>query len=387
MPAEITHPEHLPTRLSRIRGLCLGLALGDALGNATADERDGSGPLVAGVATELAAWSIEGTQRNYVRYGILHADLVEVGLYGYQRWFEQRGYPEPRLKTWVPRFLAGFADGSRPWPNGWLWEDPAMGTGRGKSPTTIAALQQGRPVRSAGCQALIRVLPVAAFTQLERPVGASGYSELLGAGDSPYAAYVEMWARNLALLTHDDGESQRLSGLGVRLVAAMLQRSRLTLDDRVRQAVEEPHLVREPMADASRRDLVSVLEAPRADLSVLRGLAPDTSARSALLGGLYAAMSFPDVWDVGRALDFALRAPDPDSVAAVTGAVLGALFGYEALPTSLLPRLTHGWTMDRLAIDLDTSLSGFQAPASWKEGWPSDRPDPDVWWDSKYPGA
>ncbi len=98
-------------------------------------------------------------------------------------------------------------------------------------------------------------------------------------------------------------------------------------------------------------------------------------------------MSFPDVWDVGRALDFALRAPDPDSVAAVTGAVLGALFGYEALPTSLLPRLTHGWTMDRLAIDLDTSLSGFQAPASWKEGWPSDRPDPDVWWDSKYPGA
>ena len=84
----------------------------------------------------------------------------------------------------------------------------------------------------------------------------------------------------------------------------------------------------------------------RASPQTLERLAPDKTGLSALTGGIYVAMSFPDVDTVGEALEFAGWAPDGDSVAAVAGALLGAVHGYEALPTRLdqqaRARLGHG---------------------------------------------
>ena len=78
----------------------------------------------------------------------------------------------------------------------------------------------------------------------------------------------------------------------------------------------------------------------------LERLAPDKTSASALAGGIYVALSFPEPDAVADALEFAGWAPDGDSVAAVAGAFLGAVHGYEALPVAhhheARARMGHG---------------------------------------------
>ncbi len=69
------------------------------------------------------------------------------------------------------------------------------------------------------------------------------------------------------------------------------------------------------------------LDRPAEPAPLLARLAPDASAPAALLGGLYTAASFPRRDRFGAALAFASGAPDGDSVACVTGALLGAVHG------------------------------------------------------------
>ena len=85
-----------------------------------------------------------------------------------------------------------------------------------------------------------------------------------------------------------------------------------------------------------------------------------------MAGGIYVALSFPDLDTVDEALEFAGWAPDGDSVAAVAGALLGAVHGYEALPTALCARLELGWVMDTLARDLARQTTENQAGDGWK---------------------
>jgi ADP-ribosylglycohydrolase len=121
-----------------------------------------------------------------------------------------------------------------------------------------------------------------------------------------------------------------------------------------------------------------------ADLHTLREIAPDDTAESVLAGAIYVGSSYPDWRSANQALALARVAPDGDGVAALTGAFLGAVNGYEVFPSALLNRLDLGWTLDRLAIDLALEVREDQVSASgWKEGG-SPRLEP--WWDAKYPG-
>jgi hypothetical protein len=117
-----------------------------------------------------------------------------------------------------------------------------------------------------------------------------------------------------------------------------------------------------------------------ADAGRLAKLAPDATAPSALLGGLYVAASFPDRAQVNVALRFAAGAPDGDSVGCVTGALLGATHGVEALPVNLLSRHELAWVLDTLARDLVTQLTDSPSGSEYTTGW-----DPH-WWD-RYPGG
>jgi ADP-ribosylglycohydrolase len=124
----------------------------------------------------------------------------------------------------------------------------------------------------------------------------------------------------------------------------------------------------------------SALEAARSApgrMSVLGGLAPDARAMSALAGGVYVALSFPEPEQVREALAFA--ASGGPHVAAVTGALLGTAHGVDALPVDGVSRLELAWVADVLARDLvaefvDRPSGGEYEPAS----------DPG-WWD-RYPG-
>ncbi|NED32214.1 ADP-ribosylglycohydrolase family protein, partial [Streptomyces sp. SID8499] len=116
-----------------------------------------------------------------------------------------------------------------------------------------------------------------------------------------------------------------------------------------------------------------------ADARRLARLAPDPTAPSALLGGLYVAASFPERDQVAAALRFAAGAPDGDSVACVAGALLGAAHGAEALPLDLVSRHELAWVLDVLARDLVAQLTDRPGGAEYTPGWD------EHWWDC-YPG-
>lgn len=245
---------------------------------------------------------------------------------------------------------------------------------RGSSPTTAKALSKGGPVPSDGCQGMLRVLPVAALAMTQHQYFENSRPDPVHALEA-----AEEWARNLAMLTHDDGRRQSIVGFAIRVLAGCLACSDGSPNEVVRSALgswDEP----------TGLNVEAMFSAPLKDTAALGRLAPDTSAVSALTGGLYAALSFPEEETVEQAIDFAAKAPDPDSVAAVAGAILGARYGYEAMPTRLLSRLEVGWALDRLAVDLSAELTQRQGGSGWKmEDW--DMPVLDTWWSAKYPGS
>lgn len=358
---------------SRVRGLALGLALGDAVGSKASDV-PATGPLEAGVATQLAAWTIEGTLRNITRYGSLHAELTDIALYAYQRWGHLRGLASKRPDNWHPFF----------WPEdsteharvrGWLVDNPLMSEIRGTSPSTEKALALGTPVASAGCQALLRILPVAPMALIQHLYGRER-PDLAEA-----RTHAEEWARNLALLTHDDAQRQNACVLATQILVEALAAT-----DELRWAIKRATYDLDfPVNGDVSGALLEGFNAPCVPQTLER-LAPDKTSWSALAGGIYVALSFPDEDTVSEAIEFAGWAPDGDSVAAVAGAILGARHGYEALPETWVARLELGWVIDRLARDMAAELIEHQGGTAWKDDY-GDQRAADPWWDRKYPGV
>ena len=335
----------------------LGLALGDAIGSRRSDI-PADGMLDGGAATQLAAWTAEGLLRTATRYGgYVVGNPTDVLGHAYQRWALLRG-ARPSAAQWGP--VIELSDVAT---RGWLIDVPAMAQVRGSSPATMKAITQGRAVSSAGCQALLRSFPIAAFLR-----GTS----LAGLDD---------FARVAASITHDDGVNNAPTGFAVRLAAACLQSDSFqrAFDTTIGDGVpgDFDRLVELLIDDGMAQPCVPQL---------LERLAPNKTASAALAGGIYVALSFPDLDTIDEALEFAGWAPDGDSVAAVAGALLGAVHGYEALPTALCVRLELGWVMDTLARDLAKQTTENQAGDGWKgDGYGPDPIDP--WWDTKYPGV
>jgi ADP-ribosylglycohydrolase len=190
-------------------------------------------------------------------------------------------------------------------------------------------------------------------------------------------------ARRFAALTHGDPAAHSAAAHAAVLVSHCLTAAgerpqvRQALTDGVRALTR---------ADALTASELEQLEAALrqaddhpTDPGRLARLAPDATAPSALLGGLYVAASFPDRAEVGAALRFAAGAPDGDSVACVAGALLGALHGAEALPVDLISRHELAWVLDTLARDLVLQLTASPSGGEYTAGW-----DPH-WWD-RYPG-
>ncbi|MEU0056805.1 ADP-ribosylglycohydrolase family protein [Streptomyces sp. NPDC006334] len=365
------------TALSRVRGLLLGLAVGDTLGAAGGNLPSGV-PLRAGVSTQLACFTAEGTIRALVRSA--HRGLGPtpgVVFHAYCRWAALQGIEPERMRSrWVG------AKDDRVWPDGWLAQVPVLGQRRGSAPATVTALSRvepggmGSPTTSRGCHALTRALPVAV-------AGAAGD----GSGASA------CWAREIAAFTHGDSAAQSAAAHAVVLAGLCLtsgthmQESLTGGRSQVRQALLEGlHAlddVDDPGLTADERDrlhaaLAQADEHP-GEAARLARLAPDATAPSALLGGLYVAASFPDRDQVDAALRFAAQAPDGDSVACVAGAFLGAAHGTEALPVDLVSRHELAWVLDTLARDLIAQLTDSPSGGEYTSGW-------DPHWRGRYPG-
>ncbi|MFH9967336.1 ADP-ribosylglycohydrolase family protein [Streptomyces mirabilis] len=366
-PREFLKEKHA---LSRVRGLLLGLAIGDTLGRAK-DKLPADGPLWAGVSTQLACFTAEGTIRALVRgdhKGICHPPGVV--WHAYRRWAALQGLEAQRSGS-----------GAGEWPDGWLAQVPVLAERRGSAPATVTALaksvhgQVEKPTTSRGCHALTRTLPVAVLG------AAQGFEQ------------AALWAQQMAALTHGDPAAQSATAQVVVLVHHCLtdltkKQASSGVRTQVRQALGEGLLaLRGHGADLGSTAkgidrLAATLEeavAHLADAKRLAKLAPDATAPSALLGGVYVAASFPERDQVAAALSFAAGAPDGDSVACVAGALLGAAHGAEALPVDLVSRHELAWVLDTLARDLVAQLADRPSGTEYTAGW-----DPN-WWD-RYPG-
>ena len=353
-----------------MRGMLLGLALGDTLG-AARGKVPADGPLRAGVSTQLACFTVEGSIRAVVRgnhRGICHPPSVI--LHAYCRWAALQGIEVEKMRR---RWANGSAD--KVWPDGWLARVPALAERRGSAPATVAALsrieegQERMATDSRGCHALTRSLPLAV-------IGPAAIAQ----------------ADEIAALTHGDAAARSATVHATALLHHCLTVTPVAgghpgSSETSARAVLQAGVVR--LAPAGRADtgeerarlaaaLRHAVEQP-ADVTRLARLAPDPTAPSALSGGLYAAASFPARTDVAAALDFAAAAPDGDSVACVTGALLGAVHGADALPVDLVSRHELAWVLDTLARDLLTELSDSPSGSEYVPGW-----DPH-WW-TRYPG-
>ncbi|MGW4809971.1 ADP-ribosylglycohydrolase family protein [Kitasatospora sp. NPDC004272] len=324
---------------ARARGLVLGAALGDAAGvvRGVWPER---GPLRVGVATQLGAFTVEGLIRASVRWshkGICHPPSVVRS--AYWRWGVLQGV--------VP------AQGVE--LDGWLAEVPALRERRGSAPATVAVLKAkyGSPApQSRGAHALTRGL-------------ALGVALALGVRDR-----VEQIVRETAALTHGGPDAQEAAFRAAELLALCV-------------AGEDPlpHLPAALAALPLPPGAADLLLGPAGEPSAteLARLAPDATAVSALLGGLYVFTRFPRPQDVDAALRFAAGAPDGCSVGTTAGAFLGAAHGVDALPVALLGRLELAWELDVLARDLRREMTGSPGGGEYV-------PAQDPYWTRRYPG-
>lgn len=350
---------------SGARGLLLGLALGESLGGVRGGPLP-AGPVRAGVCTQLACFTVEGSVRAMVRgshKGICHPPSVL--WHAYCRWAHVQGIERERMRErWR-------GSGTHAWPDGWLAGVPALAERRGSAPATVTALsglEQGtleQPVTgSRGWHAVGRTLPMA----------------LIGSARSPkYAREGVRRAREAAALTHGDPVAQWAAACAAVLAAHCLAgesvRGSAGAALAVLDAVEgvpgaELGLLAGALGDAA---------AHPGDPARLARLAPDQTAWSAVLGGLYAAASFAERGEVERALRFAAAAPDGEAAACVAGALLGAAHGAGALPVGLVSRHELTWVLDTLARDLLSEVRESPGGGEYEEGW-------DPYWLGRYPG-
>lgn len=353
-----------PVWESKVRGLMLGLALGDAIG-ATSRLIPSTGVLVAGAATQLAAWTADGLLRRTTRYG-LYAPTAHMSEWGFpishiehanQRWVFLRQGPAGDFVP--PSYITQYP--------GWLSTVPAMAEERGHSPSMEAAIRSGVASGANSCRPVIKALPVAAYAGSGRFIRST-------------AVQAGAFGGQVAKMTHQHPwvVSSAITAVCIAVHCLRESGSFVTALDKALTDTDDP-----AMRQLLRYAVRLSGERP-GDPSALREVAPDDTPRSVLAGGVYVAACYPDWQSANTALAMARLAADGDGVAATVGAFLGALHGYEVFPTGLVSRLELGWVMDRLALDLALEVKQEQVPAGgWKEGG---SPWLEPWWDAKYPG-
>ena len=306
-----------------VRGLMLGLALGESIGKGL--HTHPSGIIRAGVSAQLAAFTTEGLIRAMMRMshkGICSPPSVIWN--AYRRWAKGQGIDiAPVASDAMPS--AGM--------DGWSEGRLALRRRRGSPPSTVAALKSGmlgtpeRPTsHSMGCQGLTRVMPLA----------------LMGFGGRTEQA-VDL-ARRATALTHGSPVGLGVTAAGITVAAHCLRSARRTACTR---EPTRPTSSICPSQCPTEHVAVLGLDYGKGSVSRLREIAPDKTSRSALLGGMYVASTYPHAHQFTEALHFAAQAPDGDSVGAMTGALLGASHGASQLPVDLVSRHELAWVSTR----------------------------------------
>ncbi len=334
---------------STVRGCLLGGALGDALGYpiefitaAEIEHRYGvdapgrlnfDGAALGRISddTQMTLFTAEGLVRAWQRFrrrGICHAPTV-VG-FALLRWYETQGGPQmldPERRGWLVddrRLHAKRAPG-----NTCMSALGALAKGaEGAAPPTV----ETPPNQSKGCGAVMRAAPcgLAARTpedafELARDTGVITHGHPSGYLSGAYFA---------AVIWH--------VARGATLAAAMISADVLLA----------PELgAAELQAILVRTRALAAAGVP--DVAAIESLGGGWTGEEALAIALLCALTFDEGSDVRAVLwRAAAHSGDSDSTAAITGNLIGAMYGLGILPPSWLAVLELRDVTERIAMDL-----------------------------------
>src|SRR5712692_1508433 len=337
---------------SRFRGCLLGGAVGDALGapvefldldeivlaygeQGIRDYASAYGKLGAITDdTQMTLFTAEAMLSAHLA-GVLHSeepDFFRAAAGSYGRWLMTQ--ENSRLLT------SGNAKAS------WLLQQKKLFSRRAPGTTCLSALQssRGKVARamndSKGCGGVMRMAPVGMY-----------YAHSLSRERHPDRLVSSIFAtgNDLAAITHGHPSGCLSAGAFAVMVSLVLLGRSLT--DAIHAAKEE--LRKHPSHKetlASIEKAESLAKSRPRERSALRELGKGFVAEEALAMGLYCALGAADFEDgIVLAVN---HSGDSDSTGAITGNLLGAAAGADAIPDRLLAPLELRSTIEAIADDL-----------------------------------
>ncbi len=343
-------------KLEFFRGCLLGGAIGDALGwpveflkyrEITKRYGDGgirdlvcasSGKAEITDDTQMTLFTAEGILRAETRWrerGICHVPTVVY--YAYQRWLSTQG--SSRQNEWA--FIY----------DGWLLGIKQLHERRGPGNTCLTALGSGKqgtveqPINhSKGCGGVMRVAPVGLSYPTEKAFHMGvDFAAITHGHPSGYLAAGALSFLISCIIRGDELES------AVQKVLAEL--TKYNHHEEVYQALEEA-------VRLSSSDLEPV--------EAIQKLGEGWIAEEALAIAIYCALKFKH--DFKEAIIAAVNHDgDSDSTGAITGNILGAYLGIDAIPNEWLEKVELKEEITQIAEDL---LTGYKPDLSWRSRYP-----------------
>jgi ADP-ribosylglycohydrolase len=337
---------------SRFRGCLLGGAVGDALG-APVEFLD--------LDEIVRAYGEQGIRDYAPAYGKLGAitDDTQMTLFTAEAMLS--AHLSATLESHEPDFFRAAVGSYARWlmtqensrlltsattKASWLLQQKKLFSRRAPGTTCLSALQasRGRVTRvtndSKGCGGVMRMAPVGMYF-------AHSLSREHHRGHLHSNSFAT--ASDLAAITH--GHPSGFLSAGVLAVIISLVLSGTALAEAIRAAKEElrKHPSHKETLAAIEKAEILAKSRPR-ERSTLRELGKGFIAEEALAMGIYCALSARNFED---AIILAVNhSGDSDSTGAITGNLLGAGSGIEAIPTRWLAPLELRTTIEALADDL-----------------------------------
>jgi ADP-ribosylglycohydrolase len=288
--------------------------------------------------TQMTMFTAEGLLRAEVgmRYNGI-SDKSAVIYHAYQRWMLTQKYTPLKEYNWIY--------------DGWLLNLKELHARRGPGNTCLSALRSqtigsiDKPINnSKGCGAIMRSAP---------------FGLLLSKTDA-FEEAVESGA-----LTHGHPSGYLAAGAFAYMIAAIIEGQDLK------------HAIEETMSVLSKKDgsnecvdqiqlALDLVESNHPDQTAIQMIGEGWVAEETLGIAVYCAMKHRD--DFKRALIAAVNHNgDSDSTGEVTGNILGAYLGIEAIPENWVKNLELSEAITQLSDDL---LSGFQEGEDWVVRYP-----------------
>lgn len=335
--------------LDKIRGCMLGGAVGDALGYAVEFNTDKeirakygeSGitryELVRGKAhisddTQLTMFTANGLLAGYTR-GRMR------GVMG--RW---ESYVHEAYLEWMETQEKFYEEGAA--HKCWIMNHKELYSRRAPGTTCMSALHQGKmgildePINeSKGCGGVMRVAPVSAY--MYKHLGSIKQVDMLGA--------------RVAAITHGHPLGYIPAAMNAHIIARCVNG-----DEKLEDIIDEALKVIGELFAKERcieefltliRRAVELAGTATDDLAAIRELGEGWVAEETEAIAVYCALKYQD--DFAKAVITAVNHDgDSDSTGAVTGNILGAYLGIDAIPQEYLENLEFRDVLEELAMDM-----------------------------------